>query len=89
MLIAHCRGSARPLLSDEMRAFLLHGPSSKRDRDTIRHGGAATVLVQWRRHRDELMAAATPMGRRPWGYWLIEQGLKHQPAGEAGELRIR
>ena len=32
--------------------------------------------------------AATPMGKRPWGYWLIEQGLKHHPAGEAGELRL-
>ena len=24
---------------------------------------------------------------RPWGFWMIEQGLSHQPAGEAGELR--
>ena len=28
------------------------------------------------------------MGKRPWGYWMIEQGLSHQPQGERGELRL-
>jgi hypothetical protein len=50
-------------------------------------GEAATVRVQWRRHRDELMSS-TPMGKRPWAFWMIERGLSHQPQGERGELRL-
>ena len=49
-------------------------------------GGAAHVRVQWRRHRDELMGSM-PMGKRPWAFWMIEQGLAHLPQGERGELR--
>ena len=76
------------MLSDELREFLLSGPQKqKKDQALLAFGGAATVRVQWRRHRDELMAAA-PMGKRPWGYWMIERGLSHLPAGEAGELRL-
>ena len=52
-----------------------------------RLGGAATVRVQWKRHRQELLDAC-PMGWRCWGFWQIEMGLLHQPAGEAGELRL-
>ena len=76
------------MLSDELRAFLLHGPSScsNRERDTLRHGGAATVLVQWRRHREELLDDCAP-GRRPWGYWMLERRFRQRPAGELGELR--
>ena len=75
-------------LTPEMRAFLLHGPraKSKLDRDTIRHGGAATVLVQWRRHREELLDACPP-GRRPWAYWMVERRFERRPSGELGELR--
>ena len=74
------------MLSDEMREFFLKGPhGQKKDKALLAFGGAATVRVQWRRHRDELMSS-TPMGKRPWAYWMIEQGLSHLPQGERGEL---
>lgn len=73
------------LLSDEMRALLLDGPTPG-NRDLLRYGGAATVRVAWGKHRDELMAAL-PLGRRPYGFWMIEKRLKQRPAGELGELR--
>ena len=70
-----------------MRKLLLSGPQGQHKAKAVLDlGGAATVRVQWRRHRDELMSS-TPMGKRPWGFWMIEQGLSHQPAGDAGELR--
>jgi hypothetical protein len=76
------------MLSDEMREFLLHGPQGqKKAKALLDLGGAAHVRVQWRRHRDELMSS-TPMGKRPWAYWMIERGLSHLPAGERGELRL-
>ena len=28
------------------------------------------------------------MGKRPWGFWMVERGLTHQPQGERGELRL-
>ena len=28
------------------------------------------------------------LGRRCWAFWMIEQGLKHQPSGERGELKL-
>ena len=31
---------------------------------------------------------STPMGKRPWAFWMIERGLSHLPAGERGELRL-
>jgi hypothetical protein len=75
-------------LTSEMREFFLKGPQGqKKDKALLAFGGAATVRVQWRRHRDELMSS-TPMGKRPWGYWMIEQGLSHHPMGERGELRL-
>ena len=74
------------MLSPELREVLLHGPRNG-FRDVLRYGGAAHVRVQWRRHREELMAACPP-GRRPWGYWMVERRLKTRPAGELGELRV-
>ena len=45
------------------------------------------MLVQWRRHREELIAACNP-GHRPWAFYMLELGLPQRPAGEAGELRL-
>ena len=28
------------------------------------------------------------LGRRCWAFWMIEQGLKHPPSGERGELKL-
>ena len=56
------------MLSDALREFLVSGPQKQKKAKAqalLAFGGAATVRVQWRRHRDELMAA-TPMGKR-WG----------------------
>ena len=86
--IVNVTAACRPLLSDEMRAFLVSGPQGQKEAQALlAFGGAATVRVQWRRHRDELMNS-TPPGRRCWAYWMIERGLSHQPAGERGELRL-
>ena len=27
------------------------------------------------------------MGKRPYGYWMVERRLKQRPGGEVGELR--
>ena len=76
------------MLSDGLRDFLLYGPQGQhKAKAVLDNGGAAHVRVQWRRHRAELMAAA-PMGKRPWDYWMIEQGLEHLPQGERGQLRL-
>jgi hypothetical protein len=76
------------MLSDGLRDFLLNGPhGQKKAQAVLAFGGAAHVRVQWRRHRDELMATMPP-GKRPWAFWMIERGLSHQPAGERGELRL-
>ena len=77
------------MLSDEMRAFLVSGPHPKKKKKAkvlLDLGGSAHVRVEWRRHRQELLDAC-PMGKRPWAFWMIERGLAHYPAGEAGELR--
>ena len=77
------------MLSDQLREFLVSGPHKKQRKAQamLAFGGAAHVRVQWRRHRDELMSS-TPMGKRPWAFWMIERGLSHQPQGERGELRL-
>ena len=77
------------MLSDQLREFLVSGPHKKQRKAQVMlaFGGAAHVRVQWRRHRDELMSS-TPMGKRPWAFWMIERGLSHQPHGERGELRL-
>ena len=75
------------MLSDQLREFLVSGPQKQRKAQAmLAFGGAATVRVAWRRHRQELLDAC-PMGKRPWAFWMIEQGLSHQPQGERGELR--
>jgi hypothetical protein len=72
-------------LTEVQRAYLLNGGSH---RDVLKaFNGSASLWVAWRKHRDELMAACA-VGRRPWGYWLLEKGLKCKPAGEASELRL-
>ena len=76
------------MLSDQLREFLVSGPHKKQRKAQamLAFGGAATVRVAWRRHRQELLDAC-PMGKRPWAFWMIEQGLSHLPHGERGQLR--
>jgi hypothetical protein len=76
------------MLSPELRKLLMEGPPSPADKANhlVRFGGSASLLVTWRRHRDELLEACPP-GRRPWAFWMLERRLKQRPAGEAGELR--
>jgi hypothetical protein len=76
------------MLSPALRAFLVSGPhpKKKKAKALLDLGGSAHVRVEWRRHRQELLDAC-PMGKRPWAFWMIEQGLSHHPSGERGELR--
>ena len=76
-------------LTPALRAFLVSGPhpKKKKAKALLDLGGSAHVRVEWRRHRQELLDAC-PMGKRPWAFWMIEQGLSHQPQGERGELRL-
>ena len=64
----------------EQRAFLMDGPRPT-PRALVLLGGAAHLLVQWRRHREEMLAAC-PAGRRPWGFWAIEKRFKIVPLGD-------
>ena len=73
------------MLSDEQRELLMNGPGS-RPASIIRAGGAATLLVLWRRHRQELLDASPP-GFRPWAEWMLQRRFKQHPAGEIGQLR--
>lgn len=60
-LSANARGVLPEMLSDALRELLLNGPHpDQRARGLVRFGGAATVLVQWRRHREELLASCPP-----------------------------
>ena len=74
-------------LSDDLKSLLLHGPHASHKKDLLRWGGAAHVLVQYRRHREEILALC-PAGRRCWGFWILERRLKARPAGEIGELKL-
>ena len=77
------------MLSEAQREMLLHGPSGwGKKQDVVKvFGGPCQIITAWRRHRAELMAA-TPMGKRPYAFWMVESRLKQRPAGEAGELRL-
>ena len=76
------------MLSPELRELLLNGSDGHppKQQTIIRLGGAATLLVQWRRHRQELLDAC-PAGRRPWGFWAIEKRLKVVPRDDIGQAR--
>jgi len=52
----------------------------------LKLGGAATLLVQWRRDWQELLAAC-PAGRRPWAFWALEKQLKIVPRGDVEQAR--
>jgi hypothetical protein len=69
----------------EQRAFLMDGPRPT-PRALVLLGGAAHLLVQWRRHREEMLAAC-PAGRRPWGFWAIEKRFKIVPLGDIAQAR--
>jgi hypothetical protein len=75
-------------LTPVQRELLLDGPHGwGKKQDVVKaFNGPAALIVAWRRHRAELMAAA-PMGKRPYAYWMVERRLNQRPAGEAGELR--
>jgi hypothetical protein len=78
------------MLSAEQRAFLVDGPkfSNSAGRDVRRlFGGAASVIVSWRRHRQELLDASPP-GVRPWCYWRLERRLKCVPRCPTEQARI-
>jgi hypothetical protein len=75
------------MLTPELRKLLMDGPHlNDRAKNLVRFGGAATVLVQWRRHRAELLEACPP-GKRPWAFWMLDKHFRQRPAGEIGELR--
>ena len=67
------------MLSPELREVLLHGLRNGY-RDIVRYGGPATLIVQWRRHRQELL--------RPFFFWHHEMKLAQKPAGEHAELKL-
>jgi hypothetical protein len=75
-------------LSPEMRNLLLNGGGESRptQRAILNLGGAAVILVAWRRHREELMAAC-PAGRRPWGFWMLERRFKQTPRTDIDQAR--
>ena len=76
------------MLSPELRELLLNGcaghPPTRRT--IIKLGGTAHLLVQWRKHREELMAEC-PLGFRCWGYWMYERRLRSIPRGEVSQLK--
>ena len=77
-------------LTAEQREILLNGPTSPggHKRAVLKaFDGPCRLLVEWRRHRAELMNSCEA-GRRPWGFWMVERRLAQRPAGEAGELRL-
>jgi hypothetical protein len=75
-------------LSAEQRELLLNGPGVNGHRhDLIKaFDGSASLWVAWRRHRQELLDLC-PHGRRPYGYWLVEETLPFVPRDEAAQLR--
>ena len=75
------------MLSDEMRELLLHGPGRPPSHaNLLKYGGSATLLVQWRKHRQELLDAC-PIGSRPWAFFAIERRFRVVPRLEADQLR--
>jgi hypothetical protein len=72
-------------LAPELRRLLMDGPHPK-DKSLLRYGGPASVRAAWARHRQELIDSCKP-GRRPWGLWLLQIGVKQRPT-EAGELKL-
>jgi hypothetical protein len=74
-------------LSPELRRLLVDGPDSNDKRNgLLRFGGTATVRVQWRKHRAELMSSCEA-GHRPWAFWMLDCGRRYRPPGEVGELK--
>jgi hypothetical protein len=76
------------MLSAELRELLLHGGRGHppTQRTLLKCGGSASILVAWRRHRDELMAEC-PAGRRPWAFWVIEKRFKQVPHNDVDQAR--
>ena len=76
------------MLSDEMRSLLMHGKSTsaKLRVSVARLGGSASVLVAWKRHKAELIAAC-PAGRRPWAFWFLEKRLRNVPRDDVAQAR--
>ena len=75
------------MLSDEMRKLLLHGPGRPPSHaNLLKYGGSATLLVQWRKHRQELLDACT-IGSRPRAFFAIERRFGVVPRLEADQLR--
>ena len=76
------------MLSPEMHRLLMDGEStSAKLRVAVsRLGGSASVLVAWKRHKDELIAAC-PAGRRPWAFWFFEKRLRNVPRAEVDQCR--
>ena len=73
------------MLSDEMRKLLLHGPGRPPSHaNLLKYGGSATLLVQWRKHRQELLDAC-PIGSRPWAFFAIERRFRVVPRLEADQ----
>ena len=65
-------------LSPEMRSLLMDGACTTvvATRSAImKCGGYASVMVAWKRHRQELLDAC-PLGFRCWGFWMFERRLK-------------
>ena len=75
-------------LSAEQRELLLNGPGVNGHRhDLVKaFDGSASLWVAWRRHRQELLDLC-PHGRRPYGYWLVEERLPFVPRDETAQLR--
>jgi hypothetical protein len=75
-------------LSPEMHSLLMDGcrPGASTKVAVLRLGGAATLLVQWKRHREELLAAC-PAGRRPWAFWAIEKRFRVIPRSDVDQAR--
>jgi hypothetical protein len=64
--------------------YLVQGPNVRRHRKAFE--GPCQAVVAWRKHRADLLEAS-PLGRRPWYFWVHEMKLKQKP-GEHAELKL-
>ena len=67
-------------------AYLMQGPHTQARNRRKAFAGPCQVITAWRKHRAELLEAS-PLGRRPYYFWVGEMKLAQKPA-EHSELKL-
>jgi hypothetical protein len=68
-------------LGYERTSFLLFGPNAFYSGLPDPYKTDAEAKRDWRKFRPQLMAACTDWTRRPWAFWVFEQGMDDAPSG--------